>query len=217
MIKAVIFDFDGTLAPLLLNFDHMRSEVEAIASRYVDLEEIERLRHLYTLELIYTIEGLLQEGGDQFRSETFGRLCDLEVQASRGNGLYPYTRSVLAALRRRGVRLGVITRNCLEAVTTVFPDIETYIDAVVTRDATDFVKPNPAHVLMVLARLGVGPHEAVMVGDHPTDILAGKAAGVRTVGVLAGRTRNDKFAETGADHVVADIRDVMELVGEVTE
>ena len=35
MIRAVIFDFDGTLAPLSLNFDHMRAEIEAIAGQYV--------------------------------------------------------------------------------------------------------------------------------------------------------------------------------------
>ena len=63
MIKAVIFDFDGTLAPLSLNFDHMRVEIEAIAGRYVNPDEIERLRPLYTLELIYTIEARLNRKG----------------------------------------------------------------------------------------------------------------------------------------------------------
>jgi phosphoglycolate phosphatase len=217
VIKAVIFDFDGTLAPLLLNFEHMRDEVETIANRYVEREEIEELRHLYTLEMIYTIEARLQHGGGHFRREAFERLCDLEVKASQGNGLYSYTKNVLTALRNKDLRLGVITRNCQEAVKTVFPDIETYVDAIVTRDATDFVKPNPAHVRMALARLGVQADEAVLVGDHPTDIIAGKAAGVRTAGVLAGRTKNDRFVEVGADHVVDDIRNVPELLGEVTE
>ena len=170
------------------------------------------MRHLYTLEFIYTIEAKLQERGAQFRSEAFERLCDLEVRALQGNNPYPYTKSVLAALRRKAMKLGVITRNCLKAVNTVFPDIETYVDAVVTRDATDLVKPDPVHVEITLSRLGVQPDEAILVGDHPTDILAGRAAKTRTVGVLAGRTQKDRFVETGADHVVADIRDVLELV-----
>ena len=212
MIKAVIFDFDGTLAPLSLNFEHMRVEVEGIAGQYVSQAEIEQLRHLYTLEMIYTIEAGLQERGAQFRSEAFKRLCDLEVQALQGNHLYPYTRNVLAALHGKGTRLGVITRNCLKAVKTVFPDIETCVDAIVTRDDTDLVKPNPAHVEIVLSRLGVQPEEAILVGDHPTDIMAGRAARVYTVGVLAGRTQKDRFVETGADHVAADKRAVIELI-----
>jgi phosphoglycolate phosphatase len=108
--------------------------------------------------------------------------------------------------------LGVITRNCLRAVETVFPDVERCVDTIVTRDDTDLVKPNPAHVEIVLSRLGVQPDEAILVGDHPTDIIAGRAARTRTVGVLAGRTQKEKFAEAGADHVVADIRAVIELL-----
>ncbi|MGZ6193139.1 MAG: HAD family hydrolase [Syntrophales bacterium] len=214
MIRAVIFDFDGTLAPLSLNFDHMRVEIEAIAGRYVNPDEIERLRPLYTLELIYTIEARLNEKGARFRSEAFEKLCALEVQALEGNSPYPYTRDVLATLRGRGMRLGVITRNCLKAVETVFPDIARCVDTIVTRDDTDLVKPNPAHVEIVLSRLGAQPDEAILVGDHPTDIIAGRAARMRTAGVLAGRTQKDKFTEAGADHIVADIRAVIDLLGE---
>jgi phosphoglycolate phosphatase len=212
MIKAVIFDFDGTLTPLSLNFEHMRVEIEAIAGRYVGPEEISELRPLYTLEMIYIIEARLEERGARFRSEAFEKLCALEVQALQGNDPYPYTKDVLGRLRARGMRIGVVTRYCLKAVKTVFPDIERSVDAIVTRDETDLVKPNPAHLEIVLSRLGVQPDEAMLVGDHPTDILAGRAAGTHTVGVLAGRTQKERFAEAGADHIVADIRNVVELL-----
>ena len=212
MIKAVIFDFDGTLAPLSLNFDHMREEIEAISGRYVSREELAELHHLYTLELIYTIEARLKEKGTRFRREAFEKLCALEVRASQGGHPYPYTKDVLAALREKAMKLGIITRNCLKAVKTVFPGIERWVDTIVTRDDTDLVKPNPAHADIVLSKLGVHPHEAILVGDHPTDIMAGRAAKMHTVGVLAGRTQKDTFGEAGADHIVADIRGVLDLL-----
>ena len=212
MIKAVIFDFDGTLAPLSLNFDHIREEIEAIAARYVSREEIRELHTLYTLELIYTIQARLKEKGSKFRSKAFEKLCALEVQAMQGTHPYPYTKDVLAALREKAMKLGIITRNCLQAVKTVFPDVERWVDTIVTRDDTDLVKPNPAHVEIALLGLRVQAHEAVLVGDHPTDIIAGKAAKMHTVGVLAGRTKKDTFGEAGADHIVADIRGVLDLI-----
>ena len=212
MIKAVIFDFDGTLAPLSLNFDNMREEIEAIAARYVCREEITELHNLYTLELIYTIQARLKEKGSKFRSEAFEKLCALEVQAMQGGHPYPYTKDVLAALREKAMKLGIITRNCLNAVKTVFPDVERWVDTIVTRDDTDLVKPNPAHVEIALSKLGMHPYEALLVGDHPTDIMAGRAAKMRTVGVLAGRTKMDTFGEAGADHIVADIRAVLDLL-----
>jgi len=212
VIRAVIFDFDGTLVPLALNFDRMREEIESIAARYVDADEIAELHSLYTLEFIYTIQTRLNDQGARFRAESFERLCALEVQAVRGNAPYPYTKNVLTALRESGIKIGVISRNCLAAIRTVFPTIEEYVDAIATRDDTDLVKPNPAHVEVLLAKLGVKPDETLLVGDHPTDIMAGRAAKARTVGVLAGRTGRNSFAEAGADRVVADIRSLIEIL-----
>jgi phosphoglycolate phosphatase len=212
MIKAVIFDFDGTLAPLSLNFDHMREEIETIAECYVSREEIEELRHLYTLEFIYSIEARLKEKGTRFRSKAFEKLSALEVQAVQGNSPFPCTKDVLASLREKGMKLGVITRNCLKAIKTVFPGIERWVDTIVTRDDTDLVKPDPAHVEIALSQLGVQPYEAVLVGDHPTDIMAGRAAKTRTVGVLTGRTQKEAFGEVGADHIVADIKALTDLL-----
>ena len=100
MIKAVIFDFDGTLAPLLLNFDRMRVEIEMLARQYVSDQEVERLRQLYVIEMIYEVEKVAQDKEAAFRRAAFDRLGDLEVAASKGNAPTPTrTRSSLLCAR----------------------------------------------------------------------------------------------------------------------
>ena len=72
------------------------------------------------------------------------------------------------------------------------------------REAVQNAKPHPGHVLDALEGMAAGPREAVMVGDHPTDIQAGKAAGCLTVGVATGRMNLEELAASGADLVLED-------------
>lgn len=214
MFRAVIFDFDGTLIELTLDFSDLRSHVEGLALTYVSEDFIRGLDGLYMLEMIDEVERKLGTPGAAFRQEAYAILRELEVEAARGKAVYPYTREVLKVLRDRGVKIGIMTRNCAPAVRCVFPDLDAYVDAMVTREDVRPVKPHPAHVLAVLGLLGsIDPVEALLVGDHPTDILAGIAAGASTVGVLTGRTEEADLEKAGAAFIVRDIRHVPALIG----
>ena len=206
--SAAIFDFDGTLTPLSINFSNLRTEVEVLAQRFVEEQVIQDLSHLYIIEMIYELEERLGQAGREFRRMAFEKLAELETETARGKELYPYVREVLRDLRGKGLKVAIVTRNCLGALKNVFPDIETYVDVVMTRDDVSRVKPHPEHVNAVLAALGVVPEETVLVGDHPTDIVAGLSIGTKTVGVLTGRSQEADLEKAGAHHIVNDIRDV---------
>ncbi|HNS13981.1 MAG TPA: HAD family hydrolase [Syntrophorhabdaceae bacterium] len=209
--KGAIFDFDGTLTELTLDFDLLRAEIEAIALRYVTEDVILSLKNHYILEMIDEIERLLDGRNAPFRHEASTRLRDLEVEASKGKDVYPYTRDVLQRLKDRDISIGIITRSCIDVLRTVFPDIDSYTDSIVTREDTKYVKPNPLHVIEVLRSFRLEPDDVVMVGDHPTDIIAGKALGMRTVGVLTGRTTRGSFENVQATFIFNDIRDIFTL------
>ena len=214
MIKAIIFDFDGTLTPLTLDFTHLREEITKIARNYVTQEAIGELEGHYIIEMIYEVGERLNShaaGGGFFEKEAFEKLRVLEVEASKGKDLYPYTRSVLRKLKDKGIKTGIITRTCTDVIKSVFADVEKYIDVVVTRENLRHVKPHPSHALEALHALDTIAQEALLVGDHPTDVLGGKAAGTATAGVLTGRTGREAFQEAGADFILDDIRGVLGL------
>ncbi len=58
--------------------------------------------------------------------------------------------------------------------------------AIIGGDSMPERKPDPAPLFKAMALCGASPAEAVMVGDSPVDIRAGKAAGVFTCGVIGG-------------------------------
>lgn len=213
-IRAVIFDFDGTLTELTLDFRILREEIVKVALGYVDPSLIKEFEGQYIIEMIQEIQARSEERGAAFKAEAYRRLRDLEVEEARGKDVYPYTREVLAQLKGRGARTGIVTRSCIEVLNEVFPDMAVYVDAVVTRDDIDRVKPHPSHAEAVLTLLGAPAESAMLVGDHPTDILTGKAINMVTVGVLTGRTRREQFVDAGATYVFDDIRDVLSLVGD---
>lgn len=210
--RAVIFDFDGTLTPLTLDFSLLRARVEGIAREYVSQDIIDRQKDQYILEMIHAIEDEIDRSTDSFRDRAFRELDRLEIGACRNKELYPYTRNVLSFLGEHGVRAGIITRSSATVIRTIFPDLDQYIDVMVTRDDTRYVKPDPHQLRMAVEALRVKPGDAVIVGDHPTDIAAGKALGATTAGVLSGRCSRTDFVDAGADHVFDDIRGVVGLV-----
>jgi phosphoglycolate phosphatase len=212
MIKGVIFDFDGTLTELTLNFGHLRKEIEKVARKYVGDEEIRSQEGQYVIEMIYWVEGRVGQKADSFRQEAFARLRELEMEAARGKDVYPYTRDVLKKLRKMDMKIGVITRSHVDVLFLVFQDIESYVDTIVTRDEVREVKPHPNHGIEVLRLLEINPEESILVGDHPTDVIGGKAAGMKTAGVLSGRTTREEFEEVGPTYILDDIRGIPDLL-----
>jgi len=77
-------------------------------------------------------------------------------------------------------------------------------------------KPHPDLFLKAAATLGAEPHQCVVIEDSPMGVLAGKAAGMRTIGLCAGGHILDDHAArlvvAGADHVAADYDEVARLL-----
>jgi putative hydrolase of the HAD superfamily len=99
----------------------------------------------------------------------------------------PYLDEVLAELKRRGYKLGVITNTVTsreEHVRIALGKIgcEQYFDVVITSVDMGCNKPDKKIFLTALKRLGVKTKEAVMVGDRiKTDIAGGNRIGMKTV------------------------------------
>lgn len=213
-LKAIIFDFDGTLAKLNIDFLEMRKNlIDLIASYGVPVREIS---HLLALEMIEAGRKWL-ESNDGARSadylEKTGRLIyDIEMDGARNGELLPGVREMLSSLKLRGIEPGVLTRNCMEAVLVMFPDISEYCAAVVTREATVKFKPDPEHLRIALDTVKVPPGNAAMVGDHPIDIEVGKRLGTMTIGVLTGYYNRQGLEEAGADIIIDSAANILEHI-----
>jgi putative hydrolase of the HAD superfamily len=219
VIRAIVFDLDNTLT------DFMKMKEAAINAAIDGMIDAgfglprDQLRE--RVDAIYREQGLeFQRVFDELLEREFGEV-DPKILASGIVGyrraresalvLYPHAQMALLELLKRGIRLGVVSdaprlqvwmRLCSLGLQHAF-------DAVVTFDDTGERKPAPAPFREVLRRLGVDPHEALMIGDWAErDVVGAKGLGMTTVFARYGDTFDTKVS--GADH---DIDDLLELVG----
>jgi len=213
-IDTVIFDFDGTLAELNIDFDQMRREVTELVVRY-GIDPLV-LQHRHVLEVIEEAGELLlgrsRRQSLSFISEARGAIEKIEIEAARRGKLFDSTQNLLQTLRTQDIRTGIITRNCGQAVRTVFPDIADYCSVVVCRDDVGHVKPHPDHLGLALTKLGSKASRSIMIGDHPLDIEAGRNAGTLAAGVLSGHYREDDFIRAGADLILPQASEILKLL-----
>jgi phosphoglycolate phosphatase len=214
LIHAVIFDFDGTLAKLNIDFPLMRQAVRSLIGHYAI--PTNGLNNLYVLEMINAAQKLIFEKhpgkGEEFVEEAIALITKIEIEAAGKGELISGTRDMLAELKRRSIKAGVVTRNCQAAVSTVFPDIFDYCGSIITREMTSNVKPHPEQLFLALQSLSVAPASSSMVGDHPMDIKIGKHAGTLTIGVLTGYSKSYELIEAGADMIVDKAADILDLL-----
>jgi HAD superfamily hydrolase (TIGR01509 family) len=76
------------------------------------------------------------------------------------------------------------------------------------------LKPAPDTILVALAALHCVPSHALMVGDTPGDVLAGKAAGTRTCGVTYGYGTREALLQCAPDHIIDSFAELVDLVRE---
>jgi pyrophosphatase PpaX len=120
---------------------------------------------------------------------------------------------VLATLKERGHRLGIVTAKRRLTVDLAFArvPIEHLFETVVGGDETDAQKPDPAPLLLALDRLGARPEDAAYVGDSPFDMQSAKAAGLYAVGVSWGRIHPSARLED-ADVIIDRAEELLEVV-----
>jgi phosphoglycolate phosphatase len=218
-IKAILFDKDGTLFDFEASWaDWMAETILRLARGDAGLArnlaarlrfELPTRRFLDDSPVIAgTLHDVLPLIAPMLPFMTAERIAeDLETSAAAA----PMAPTValdplLRALRRDGYALGVAT-NATRS------ELDAHLDAAGVAGAFDFVagcdsghgaKPDPGMCLAFAAHLGCPPGAVVMVGDSLHDLKAGRAAGMRTVGVLTGLARRADLLPF-ADAVLADI------------
>ncbi len=209
---AVVFDFDGTLAPNLDLPDMRRRVIALTDANGVPTQIFERL---YIVEVIEAATEWLRQhepsAAETYRDKAHRLITDIELNAASSTEPFPEVRALACTLRQSGRKTAVVTRNCSEAIRTIFPDIDDCFDSVLARDDVPHLKPDPRHITQALDGLSVAPQLAAMIGDGGIDMHTGKTLEMYCVGVLTGSGDTDTLVSAGADLVIPDVGRLVEL------
>ena len=211
-LRAVLFDLDGTLVETHIDFPAMTQAMQRLAREASVPESVTDSKDILSL-VDAAVDYVSQRGGDgpALRQRAFAELEDLEVQGCARPELLPGTRELLLALTGRGVKVGVVTRNCRKVSAGLLARFGLPHHLLLTRDDVPKTKPNPEHLWAALQLLGEAPEQAAMVGDHWMDIQAGVNAGcAATLGVL-GRHEREWLAPCPPTALVRDLAEALPL------
>jgi pyrophosphatase PpaX len=127
---------------------------------------------------------------------------------------FPGVVEVVSTLAARGHPLGVVTAKIEDGAhrTLRHTGLDRHLRAVVGADSCARAKPDPEPVLLALSRLGARAEHALLVGDSPHDLVAGRRAGVRTAAVLWGACSREALTAARPDHVLAALDELLPLV-----
>lgn len=187
MIRGLIFDMDGTLTVPHMDFQALRRELGIMAGDIVD--------HLKSAD-----------ERERQRMETI--LHRFEEDAAVNAELQAGAHELIDALRARGIKVGLLTRNSRKSVSMVMEKFGLSFDATLTREDAAH-KPSPEPVLRLAREWGLKPAEVMVVGDYIHDIRSGCSAGSVTVLLI-----NDCVPEwvSEADYTIHRLDELMRLI-----
>lgn len=218
MIKAVLFDLDGTLldsAPdLIASLNHLRSGLGLAALPADDL------RHFVSRGAI----GLIKAGMPPCDDETLALWREDFLSHYQENSFvqsrpFDGVELMLKALHDRDIPWGVVT-NKMESLS--MPLLEklgwrSIVSVVVCGDTVSSSRPDPAPVLAACEKIGIGPEDALMVGDDLRDVLAGNGAGCQTAFALYGYADKESRSEITDSTILIktpqEVLDILEIPG----
>ncbi len=214
MLKAALFDFDGTLVDTTeLIYQSLRHAVKEVLGREPSREVLmanvgQPLPRQMAVLAQNEADGSSDENGLADRLLETYRLHNEEHHEALIRK-FPDVEKPLARLHRAGVGIAIVTskrRSSVEMAIETFPELGEVSDHFVTMEDTEEHKPNPAPLLKGLELLGDVPiSEAAYIGDSPHDVEAARAAGVTSVAVSWGAFSEEALRAADPDYLVEDL------------
>ena len=214
MIKACIFDLDGTLADTLESMAYVANE---IMQKYgLKTLPTDNFRYYSGEGADMLMQRALKDAGDKelIHYEEGRRLYREMFAADPMYKVGPYEGmpETLKELKKRGIRLAVCSNKPHPAAVKVIAQLYgDDFDMVLGQSDAIRRKPAPDGPLMIAGKFGVRPEECMYVGDTSTDMKTGKAAGMFTVGALWGFRDREELNANGADLVAEHPTDLVKI------
>ena len=218
-VAAVIFDLDGTLID---SIDIYFTIVEKALNR-LNLPAVSRNRILeaaeseeFKWELVLPQDVLNRKA--EIIDEAWAVINEIAPQMFADNlELIQGAGHIVESLSSNGLKIGLVTstqRQYLETKMQPLKNagVDNLFDAIITSDDVEKRKPAPDPLITCAQLLDMKPGNCVYVGDTTTDIKAGKAAGMRTIGVLTGFDEYGALEKEDPDAIIENVQNLLEVI-----
>lgn len=213
MIKAILFDLDGTL--LDTNELILASFKEAFSKCLnLNLEDSEVVKHFgKPLQYSFSTYGnkeKVQEMINTYR-EYNDRNHDTKCMPFEG------VHDVLQQLKNKGIKIAIVTskRKIMSERGMKISGIYDYFDVIITPECTEKHKPDKEPALKACELLDISPSNSIFVGDSTFDILCGKNAGCYTCAVKYTALPLDELEKVQPDFYISKFDELLSVINKI--
>lgn len=218
-VAAVIFDLDGTLIDSIdIYFRIVENALERLGLPPVSRTKILTAAESEDFKWELVLPQEIQLRRASIIEEAWGVINEIAPQMFADDlDIIEGADGALKMVSAKGLKIGLVTstqKHYLE--TKMLPlknaGVDDLIEATVTSDDVDKRKPAPDPLVLCARKLALKPAECVYIGDTATDMQAGKAAGMQTIGVLTGFDDYDALSKEQPDAIIDSIRHLGEVL-----
>ncbi len=217
MIRAVLFDLDGTL---LNTLEDLADAVNfALQQEGYPIHPLEKYKY-FVGSGVHNL--LLRALPASHSSDEAAH--KLRVHFNNYYGLHskdktrPYDgiTELLEQLKAKGIKTAVVTNKYDAGAQALVQEyFGPFILATFGQKEGVPIKPHPAQALQAMQDFGVAPEECLFVGDSDVDMFTGANAGSIPVGVLWGFRTKEELLSSGAKHIVSNPKQILDLVNTI--
>ncbi len=219
MIKACIFDMDGTVANTINSIAYFANN--ALNSEGLPSIDIDKYKHLVGNGARTLVERMLKTVGAD--AKLFDKVFAKYSTDYENDFLYltePYEGilDMLKRLKEKGITTAILSNKPHSTAIKVNDALfsSTLIDLCYgARDGIN-LKPDPAGIFEILKELGLKKEECLYIGDTATDMKTGKSAGLYTVGVLWGFRERDELEKNGSDAIISHPSELIDIINNLS-
>lgn len=214
MIKAVIFDLDGTL---LNTIDDLGNSVNYMLKKLnYPTFTIDEYKYKVGNGMRSLIErSLPKDCQSESELENALKIFMEHYEEHKTDNTAPYKGipELLKKLRERGIKTAVVTNKADTAakplISGIFPNL---FDEVTGQKEGVPTKPDPTAVFNTMKTLGVVPEECIFVGDSSVDMKTAVNCKAKAVGVLWGFRKADELKENGAEALIEKPEELLKYI-----
>ena len=214
MMRAVLFDLDGTFADTAPDLGRAVNIMRA--ARGLDSVALAETRRVTSLGA----RGLLDVGfGMNAEHADYAAMREEFLQIYENNlccdtRLFPGIAELVDRLESDGLRWGIVTNKAERFALPLMRQLgyATRAACIIGGDTTGHMKPHPAPLLAAAGILELPPATCIYVGDDERDIAAGKAAGMPTIAVRFGYLNGSNPDDWGATAVVDTPAEILQHI-----
>ena len=215
-VKAVLFDLDGTLLDSAPDLGFAANQLRA--TRGMPPLPQSDYRPFVGTGARGMLRIALSTSQDAADFEALKEEFFLAYEACMGqhSQVFAQAPAMLRALQSHGLAWGIVTNKSQRFTLPIVQSTPQLAaaQAVVCGDTTPHAKPHPAPLVEAAKRLGVAPEHCIYVGDDERDIIAGRAAGMRTVAAAYGYLGGtDDVAVWKPDCTINSPAELLQLLG----